>query len=106
MTDKIDAYASKEILEEYSETIDYLREKYPGRKPRTPLGQIVSKCRVVNIHSKIDVFRDPDDNKFIECAMDTSCYYVVSGDKDLLTVREYAGIQIVTVVEFLDIMKR
>ena len=34
--------------------------------------------------------------------MDSKCYYVVSGDKDLLTVKDYEGIEIVTVAEFLE----
>ena len=37
--------------------------------------------------------------------MDSKCYCVISGDKDLLTVREYDGIEIVTVAEFLEILK-
>ena len=105
MAGQIEAFASKEILEEYSDTVEYLYDKYPGRKPKTPFGQIAAKCKVVKTHSLIDICRDPDDNKFIECAMDASCYYVVSGDKDLLTIKEYEGIHIVTVSEFLDIME-
>ena len=41
------------------------------------------KCRVINVSTRIDVCRDPDDSKFIECAVDSKCYYVISGDKDL-----------------------
>ena len=37
--------------------------------------------------------------------IDAYCYYVISGDKDLLTVKEYDGIEIVTVAEFLEILK-
>ncbi len=61
--------------------------------------------RVINVSTRIDVCRDPDDNKFIECAVDSKCYYVISGDKDLLTVKEYEGIEIVTVAEFLEILR-
>ena len=105
MTNQIDAYASAEILEEYTETVEYLKDKFPGKKPKVPLIDIEAKCRVIDVSTKIDVCRDPDDNKFIECAMDSKCYYVISGDKDLLTVREYDGIEIVTVAEFLEILK-
>ncbi len=38
---------------------------------------------------------DPDDNKFIGCAVALNADYIVSGDNDLLAVEEYMGIKIV-----------
>ena len=53
-------------------------------------------------HSHIEACRDPDDNKFIECAIDNRCIYIVSGDKDLLVLEQYEDIGILTVSEFLE----
>ena len=39
---------------------------------------------------------DPDDNKFIECAVALNADYIVSGDNDLVAVEEYMGIKIVS----------
>ena len=50
------------------------------------------------------IHEDPDDNKFISCAIDGQCYYIVSGDKDLLTLKEYSDVKIVTVAEFFELM--
>jgi uncharacterized protein len=47
------------------------------------------------------VEEDPDDNKFIECAVALKAGFVISGDKALLDVRDYMGIKIVTPKEFL-----
>lgn len=105
MRDKVYAYASKEILDEYTETIEYLLNKYPEKKPYTSLIKIQSKFEIINAHSRVNVCRDPDDNKFIECALDSSCYYIISGDKDLLSIEKYDNIQIVTVAEFLKIFE-
>ncbi len=55
---------------------------------------------IIQPESHIDICRDPDDNKFISCAKDGRCLYIVSGDKDLLTLKEYQQIRIVTVAEF------
>lgn len=44
---------------------------------------------------------DPDDNKFIECAVALQCKVIVSGDKHLLSVQDYMGIKIVSPKEFL-----
>ena len=105
MDNSLEAYASQDIIEEYNETVDYLKEKFSQKAPKLPLFEIESKCRIIEVHSKVDICRDPDDNKFIECALDSECYYIVSGDKDLLTVSEYEGIHIVTVAEFLEMYK-
>lgn len=52
----------------------------------------------------VSVSRDPDDNKFIEAALIGNCNYLVSGDKDLLDIKEYNGIKIVSVSEFLQLI--
>ncbi len=49
------------------------------------------------------VEEDPDDNKFIECAVALKAGFVISGDKALLGVRDYMGIMVVTPKEFLGI---
>ena len=48
----------------------------------------------------VEVCRDPDDDKFISCAIDSRAIYIVSGDKDLLVTGEYGGVDIVTAAEF------
>jgi hypothetical protein len=44
---------------------------------------------------------DPDDDKFIECALHAKAEFVISGDRHLLDVGNYEGIRIVTPAEFL-----
>jgi putative PIN family toxin of toxin-antitoxin system len=44
---------------------------------------------------------DPDDDKFIECAVSCGADYIVSGDKHLLKLKEYGGIKIITASDFL-----
>lgn len=51
----------------------------------------------------VNVSRDVDDNKFIEAALIGDCNYIVSGDKDLLELKEYNGIKIVSINEFLQL---
>ena len=52
--------------------------------------------------SDVKVCRDHDDDKFINCAIDAKAIYIVSGDNDLLTLKNFAGIEIVTAREFYD----
>ena len=48
---------------------------------------------------------DPDDDIFINTALDGRADYVVSGDRDLLNQKEYRGIKIVKVDEMLGILQ-
>ena len=98
------AVATQEIIEEYQSTIDYLLRKYDGREVNIPLDIICSAMEIIPAQSRGKVCRDPDDDKFISCAMDGRCYYIVSGDKDLLTLKRYRGVRIVTVSEFFELL--
>ena len=98
---RVDAYASTEIISEYRETIEELSERYPNRPNNIPLTDILFAMKMVEPTTHVDICRDPDDNKFIDCAIDGGCIYIVSGDKDLLSLESYGDIEIVTVSEFL-----
>jgi predicted nucleic acid-binding protein len=44
---------------------------------------------------------DPDDNRILECAVAAVSAVIVTRDKDLLRLKEYQGIEIVTPEHFL-----
>jgi putative PIN family toxin of toxin-antitoxin system len=46
------------------------------------------------------VTADPDDNRIVECAVDGKADLVVSNDRHLLELKEYAGIPIIGSVDF------
>jgi putative PIN family toxin of toxin-antitoxin system len=50
---------------------------------------------------RITVCRDPDDNMFIEAALAGMAEYVVTGDKDLLTLKKFETVRFVTPRAFL-----
>jgi putative PIN family toxin of toxin-antitoxin system len=47
------------------------------------------------------VKEDPDDDRILECAVASGSGIIVSGDNDLLRLREYGGIKIVSPAEFM-----
>jgi len=56
----------------------------------------------VDTKSKISiVIADPADNIFLECALDGGANFIISGDKHLLDIEVYKGIEIVRAREFL-----
>jgi len=56
----------------------------------------------VKITKRIEaIIDDPDDDKFIECAVSCGADYIISGDKHLLKLKAYEGIKIINAAEFL-----
>lgn len=50
------------------------------------------------------VSKDPDDDKYVAAAIEGRASLVVSGDPDLLDIKEYAGVRIVNPRAFLDLL--
>jgi putative PIN family toxin of toxin-antitoxin system len=50
------------------------------------------------------VSADPDDDKYFAAAVEGRATWIVTGDPDLLTVKEYRGVRVVTPRVFLDLL--
>lgn len=98
---KISVFASPEMVDEYKRIYGELGERY-AKRTHNELNEIINSMNILPSHRHIEACRDPDDNKFIECAIDNRCIYIVSGDKDLLVLEQYEDIGILTVSEFLE----
>ena len=48
------------------------------------------------------VEKDPDDDKFIECAVELNSKFIISGDQALREIKNYMGIKIFSPKQFLD----
>jgi len=58
----------------------------------------------IRINKQLIVVQDdPDDNKFIECAVECRANYIISGDRHLLNLKEYEGIKLIKSSEFLKV---
>ena len=77
-------------------------DRKQGHLNRTILAPLIQTMEIIEPVSHIEVCRDPDDDKFLECARDSHALYVVSGDKDLLVIEKYENIQIVTAKDFCE----
>lgn len=65
------------------------------------MGVVNSLTEVVSAQNHVNVCRDDDDNRVLECAIDGKANFIVSGDRDLLDLKQFQGIRIISVADFL-----
>ena len=98
---------SRPIIDEYIEVLRRL-----GLQDEKELGEllglfargfhVVFTAETPELHIVED---DPDDNKFIECAVALKADFIISGDKALTAIHDYMGIRIVNPKEFITTYK-
>jgi putative PIN family toxin of toxin-antitoxin system len=100
---KISLCASKNILDEYIEVLQRIGLG-DGREIEELLSLFAKGFNILFTTKtpKIKAVRDdPDDDKFIECAVALKAEAIITGDKALKAMNEYMGIKILTPQQFL-----
>lgn len=97
---------SQALIEEYLEVISRTKFKRLGSPVEGQDILIIlielSSTVFVSPKESIKIIRDdPEDNRFLECAVEGGAKYIVSGDNHLLVLKEYRKIPIVTPAEFI-----
>jgi putative PIN family toxin of toxin-antitoxin system len=67
---------------------------------------IALRGALVTPSRRVKVCRDPDDDMVIEAALAGMAEYVVTGDKDLLTLKEFESVRFITPRMFLSVLSR
>jgi putative PIN family toxin of toxin-antitoxin system len=94
---------SQEILDEYQRVGNVLAEEYPGIDLNPILSFVIEHAKVYQtIDLKEPVCEDSDDDKFIACALASGSRVIISGDKHLLKVSGYKGIEVMKPRKFID----
>ena len=99
---KIKLVFSEEILEEYIRVGTILGKKYKGLDLFSMIDLLTiygELCFPVTLEAAVS--RDPDDDKFLACALGASCNFIVSGDKDLLDISGYADVDVLKPADFV-----
>jgi putative PIN family toxin of toxin-antitoxin system len=94
---------SKDILDEYIEVLQRI-----GLKEEEEIEELLSlfgKGFNILFTTKVPEIKvvkdDPEDNKFIECAVALKAEFIITGDKALKTMGKYMGIKILNPHQFL-----
>ena len=92
---------SAEILDEVANKLT-VKFKFPEESRQDLVDILLAHSHLVEPTSNFDVVRDKSDNKIIECAFDGKAGYIVTGDPDLLDLKEFKSTRIITAKEFLE----
>jgi putative PIN family toxin of toxin-antitoxin system len=100
---KIQIILSEEILEEYQRVAEELSSKFPA----VDIDRIIELLTIYGevFETKgisVSVCEDPNDNKFIECAIASNSKLIVSGDRHLLNITGYQDISVLKPRDFID----
>lgn len=103
---EMEVYISPFILEELERI---LSEKFQWSKNKVQktLNLIKRRTTLVYPEVKVSVIKEKeDDNRILECAIESEAQYIVSGDKrHLLPLKEFRGIKILSPVKFLELFE-
>lgn len=100
---RADVATSLEIVEEYRRVGAELAQQFPGVDPGPVLEVLVALSPPVHAEPLGEqVCTDPDDDKFLACAVATGAGIVVSGDRALLKTSGYRGIRVMRPREFVE----
>ena len=103
----IDVVVSREIVREYVRVGERLSERFPGVALGPALDLVAAVAELVAAPPLPSaVCRDPDDDKFLACAMAANAKYIVSGDRDLLAVSPYRGVTVVRPRDFIERLRQ
>jgi putative PIN family toxin of toxin-antitoxin system len=98
---------SQAIVDEVLRALSYPKvRKYirPGLDPELWFEDIVVLSLLVAGEREFDRASKDDDDKYIAAAIEGRAGFVVAGDSDLLDLKQYDGIRIVTPRAFLDLL--
>ena len=94
-------FTTKDILDEFSEIMarDF---QYTNEETSKITEILLAFITLIQTTSKINAVKeDLDDNKVIECAIDSNSEFIITYDNHLLKIKEFQGIKIVTPEELL-----
>lgn len=91
---------SKEIIGEVLRVLGVKFSKDKEALSRTALF-LSDLAHIVKAKRKIKVLKDDPDNRVLECAVTGRAEIIVTGDKEMLRLQEFEGIEIVSLKEFL-----
>lgn len=100
---KYSTVVTNDIVDEYKRTITKLTKDFPGVDATAQLELFVVSSEICQPKILVNpVCEDPDDDKFIACAIASKTKIIVSGDKHLLKISGYQNVRVLKPRAFSD----
>ena len=100
---RLQPVVSQEVVDEYRRVVEAISKQYPAIDTVPVLEYLADNTIIIVAPSLPEpVCVDPDDDKFIACALAAGCKVIVSGDKHLLKLRAFRRIPILAPRAFLE----
>mgnify|MGYP001565623395 CR=1 FL=1 len=94
--------ASVEVLAEYRRVAERLHKKFSSIDINAILDLVTRETRIVEpVPVPVSACDDPDDLKFLACALAGGAALMVTGDRALLGASGFRGLEVVTPLEFV-----
>jgi putative PIN family toxin of toxin-antitoxin system len=104
---KIVNHLTAEIFEELKRVVAYPKLKFSPSLQTKIIEFVFSWSQLIQVRENFAMIADdPDDDKFIECAVAANAEYIISGDPHLLALGSFRDIQIVNPAAFLGIVRK
>ncbi len=89
-------YTSPEILQELQDKLESPKLGFSRADVVRWLNRLEEAVTVIRPQQKVDVLteRDSDDNKILECALESKADLIITADQDLLSLKEFGGTKI------------
>ncbi len=99
---RIELVVSEDILSEYDEIAVRLSERYANVDFRPWLDLIREYATMIDVSAPYpQVCEDPDDDAFVACALKANAKVICSGDRHLLAVDGYEGLEVLAPGRFV-----
>lgn len=106
-SDKFDILISPDLFDEYKRVTTWGKfKKFINEELcKKLLNLIRNDSEKVLPKENVSVCRDPKDNIVLECAMAGKPDFIVTGDKDLLSLKKFKSISIISPKEFVRLVR-
>jgi uncharacterized protein len=103
-TGAVESVTCQRILDEF---VEKLVDKFgfTPERARQAAQEVCDLSALVTVAGQLKVVTaDPDDDVIVECALTASAEYVVTGDRHLIDMERYAGVQMVRPARFVELV--
>jgi uncharacterized protein len=101
INDRFELLLTDEIFDEYIRTLFRISKGKNDDLVNKWLILFAENSTFVTVKKRFNLSPDPDDNKFIECAVSGNADFIVSGDSHLLDLESILNTEVITPSVFL-----